>query len=257
LSRGLSFGTLRSHSLADDAFRLQRSAGVGVIEHVGPRESARQEPSIRIRAFQPRRFERSRPLPEAGHRRRVPGCDGVAVFASATRPSIPRSGAFPQAGVPVDDPRKGIADCFAPAASLTDQLRLRMALLRPALAVSSLVAAVGHLLSRRSRVGMTDLTERIGEADLNEERLWRLLGQGTITMQELREQGVRAPAQGLYELQLAGYVIDRHRVEDETGQSTLGYRLSRDSLALADQDAAPVRHHITPVLPPGLRSAER
>jgi hypothetical protein len=122
------------------------------------------------------------------------------------------------------------------------------------------LAQIRRLLSRGSFAEATDQTERREEADLNEERLWRLLGHGTITVQELREQGVKAPAQGMYELQLAGYVIDRHRVRDEAGQSTLGYRLSRGSVALSDEHPAPEltreRHLRTLVIPPALRSAD-
>src|SRR5665213_1433623 len=41
----------------------------------------------------------------------------------------------------------------------------------------------------------------------------------------LRERGVKAPAQAMYDLQLAGYTIDRVGCTDRGGRRTFGYRL--------------------------------
>jgi hypothetical protein len=94
---------------------------------------------------------------------------------------------------------------------------------------------------------MTDRDERFEEADLNEKRQWRTLQDGTVTMQELRERGVNAPAHGMYELQLAGQVIDRQRVKDETGRSVPGCRLRTDRDAPSGQAGpeAPDERHLT------------
>jgi hypothetical protein len=106
------------------------------------------------------------------------------------------------------------------------------------LATRGPVAAVGHAL--RSRLlfsGTTDCPDRAAEADLNAERLWRLLMRGTMTIRELREHGVKAPAQGMYDLQLAGYVIDRLRARDEAGHQTVGYRLNTEPQTMPDRHA--------------------
>lgn len=47
-----------------------------------------------------------------------------------------------------------------------------------------------------------------------------------ITVAALRERGVKAPAQAVYTLQLAGYAIDRVSCTDPGGHKTLGYRLA-------------------------------
>ena len=49
---------------------------------------------------------------------------------------------------------------------------------------------------------------------------------GAITVAALRERGVKAPAQAVYTLQLAGYAIDRVSCTDPGGHKTLGYRLA-------------------------------
>ena len=46
-----------------------------------------------------------------------------------------------------------------------------------------------------------------------------------LTIAALRERGVDTPAQAVYELQLAGYEIDRVVCEHPNGHATLGYRL--------------------------------
>jgi hypothetical protein len=46
-----------------------------------------------------------------------------------------------------------------------------------------------------------------------------------MTIEELRREGVPAPAQAIYELQLAGYEIDRVAVHLDGGHHGTGYRL--------------------------------
>jgi len=69
-----------------------------------------------------------------------------------------------------------------------------------------------------------------GDRDLT--RVLRLLGEeraGALTVAALREQGIRAPGQAVYDLQVAGYVIDRVSCVGPDGHSALGYRLHRVS----------------------------
>jgi hypothetical protein len=65
---------------------------------------------------------------------------------------------------------------------------------------------------------------------------------GSITVAALRNHGVKAPAQAVYELQLAGYAIDRVRFKDPQGRKTLAYRLASapapDGLAAAPESIA-------------------
>ena len=49
---------------------------------------------------------------------------------------------------------------------------------------------------------------------------------GAISVSALRDLGVKAPAQAVYNLQLAGYAIDRVSFTDQSGHRTLGYRLA-------------------------------
>ena len=65
------------------------------------------------------------------------------------------------------------------------------------------------------------------ERDLTQ--LLALLGEhgvGGRTIGELRERGIHAPAQAIYELQLAGYEIDRVSVPRSDGRPSMCYRLS-------------------------------
>jgi hypothetical protein len=65
-------------------------------------------------------------------------------------------------------------------------------------------------------------------------RVLTLLGaddSGAVTMAALREHGVHAPAQAIYELQLDGYEIDRVPCEGSDRHTTIGYRL-RTSAAI-------------------------
>ncbi len=48
---------------------------------------------------------------------------------------------------------------------------------------------------------------------------------GSLTIAALRQRGVKAPAQAVYDLQLAGYAIDRVSRTEPGGQSTFGYHL--------------------------------
>ena len=61
---------------------------------------------------------------------------------------------------------------------------------------------------------------------------------GAVTIATLRECGVKSPAQAVYELQLAGYPIDRVSCTDTGGRKTLGYRLQRPTTSTSDQLAA-------------------
>ena len=60
-------------------------------------------------------------------------------------------------------------------------------------------------------------------------RLLRLLETdqdgGGLTVAALRERGIQTPAMSVYELQLAGYEIERVPCEHRNGRATLAYRL--------------------------------
>ena len=96
---------------------------------------------------------------------------------------------------------------------------------------TSAKASVGSLAAASQMRRRRGLLSKVGrpapqtEADLNQERLWALLEQGTATLKQLRAAGIKSPAQEIYDLQLAGYAIDRLRVPDGPGASTVGYRL--------------------------------
>jgi hypothetical protein len=49
----------------------------------------------------------------------------------------------------------------------------------------------------------------------------------TVTLAALRERGVNAPAQAIYDLQLAGHTIDRFMSTDSAGHASPGYHLRR------------------------------
>jgi hypothetical protein len=71
---------------------------------------------------------------------------------------------------------------------------------------------------------------RLGDRD--QARLLTLLEAdrtGALTTAALRERGFEAPAQMVYELQLAGYEIDRVPCEHPDGRRILGYRLRGSS----------------------------
>lgn len=67
-------------------------------------------------------------------------------------------------------------------------------------------------------------------------RVLDLLGESDTTISELHQHGIGAPAQAIYELQLAGYMIDRVPVHTN-GSTTYGYRLRGFSLCRGDQAA--------------------
>ncbi len=61
-----------------------------------------------------------------------------------------------------------------------------------------------------------------------------------LTIDELRREGVAAPAQAIYELQLAGFEIDRVLVHLDGGHQGIGYRLRMPAdEALGSAGAAP------------------
>ena len=60
---------------------------------------------------------------------------------------------------------------------------------------------------------------------------------GSVTLAALRERGVRAPAQAVYDLQLAGYAIDRTTSTASGGRTTSGYRLRNLVHDEVDQNA--------------------
>ena len=50
---------------------------------------------------------------------------------------------------------------------------------------------------------------------------------GSVTLAALRARGVKAPAQAMYDLQLAGHTIDRVATTDQVGHASTRYRLRR------------------------------
>jgi hypothetical protein len=74
----------------------------------------------------------------------------------------------------------------------------------------------------------TDHVQPHSEGDRELARVLALLEgdrAGSVTIAALRERGVKAPAQAMYDLQLAGYAIDRVSCPDPGGRRTFGYRL--------------------------------
>jgi hypothetical protein len=107
------------------------------------------------------------------------------------------------------------------------------------------LATVGRVVHHRRVFAEPSRSESKTQADLNQERVWALLEHGTVTVKELHDQGIRFPAQAMYDLQAAGYAIDRLRVTDGSGQSTVAYRLSAQSQAVLGQGArAPKDPHL-------------
>jgi hypothetical protein len=60
---------------------------------------------------------------------------------------------------------------------------------------------------------------------------------GSVTIAALRERGVKAPAQAVYDLQLAGHAIDRISCTDPRGHRTFGYRLHGSPAPAAEPSA--------------------
>lgn len=94
-------------------------------------------------------------------------------------------------------------------------------------------------MSHRTTPTTNDLTERRSVEGHDAARVLTLLGAddgAALTMAALREHGVQAPAQAIYELRLDGYEIDRVPCEDSDRHTTIGYRL-RISAAIPSRSA--------------------
>jgi hypothetical protein len=94
-------------------------------------------------------------------------------------------------------------------------------------------------LTRNSTISRDDPQPRT-EAERELARALELLESdhtGAVTVAALRERGVRAPAQAVYDLQIAGYAIDRVTSTDAGGHSTSGYRLRGSEASEPDQIA--------------------
>ena len=94
-------------------------------------------------------------------------------------------------------------------------------------------------MSNRTTSTTNELTERRSVEGHDAARVLTLLradDSGAVTMAALREHGVRAPAQAIYELQLDGYEIDRVPCESRDRHTTIGYRL-RTSAAIPSRSA--------------------
>lgn len=63
--------------------------------------------------------------------------------------------------------------------------------------------------------------------DFGAGRLLELLSdsQAVVTLEQVRASGIEMPAQAIYTLQLAGYLIDRVPAGNRPGAHTAGYRL--------------------------------
>ena len=94
-------------------------------------------------------------------------------------------------------------------------------------------------MSNRTTATTNELTEPRYVEGHDAARVLTLLGaddSGALTMPALREHGVQAPAQAIYELQLDGYEIDRVPCESSDRHTTIGYRL-RTSAAIPSRSA--------------------
>ena len=69
-----------------------------------------------------------------------------------------------------------------------------------------------------------------------------------VTLAALRDRGIHAPAQAIYDLQLAGYTIDRVTSTDADGHASTGYHLREPQAPAAEPgtettyDGAPRAH---------------
>jgi hypothetical protein len=81
--------------------------------------------------------------------------------------------------------------------------------------------------ARSPSAGNRDLTRVLGLLEANRAR--------GLTLAALRERGVETPAMSVYELQLAGYEIERLLCEAPDGRTTLGYRLRAAPVPPIDQ----------------------
>ena len=94
-------------------------------------------------------------------------------------------------------------------------------------------------MSNRTTATPNELTEPRSIEGHDAARVLTLLGadnRGALTIAALREHGVQAPAQAIYELQLDGYEIDRVPCESSDRRTTIGYRL-RASGAIPSRSA--------------------
>ncbi len=94
-------------------------------------------------------------------------------------------------------------------------------------------------MRKRTTDTTTELTERRSVEGQDAARVLILLSADdsrALTMAALREHGIQAPAQAIYELQLNGYKIDRVTCETNDRHPTLGYRL-RTSPATPNRSA--------------------
>jgi hypothetical protein len=83
----------------------------------------------------------------------------------------------------------------------------------------------------------TEQTRPRSEGDRDLVRVLALLEgdrTGVVTVFTLREHGVRSPDQAVYDLQLAGYPIDRVSHTNAGGDRTLGYRLGASAMTASD-----------------------
>ena len=83
-------------------------------------------------------------------------------------------------------------------------------------------------MSNRTTATTNELTEPRSVEGHDAARVLTLLvadDGGALTTAALREHGVQAPAQAIYELQLDGYKIDRVPCVSSDRHTTIGYRL--------------------------------
>ena len=83
--------------------------------------------------------------------------------------------------------------------------------------------------ARSPSAGDRDLTRVLGLLEANRTR--------GLTIAALRERGIETPAIRVYELQVAGYEIERVPCERPDGHTTLGYRLRAAPVPTIDQSA--------------------
>jgi TPP-dependent 2-oxoacid decarboxylase len=86
--------------------------------------------------------------------------------------------------------------------------------------------------AREISTDASDRTLGATEGSRQQRQVLKLLsgpGSAALTMAEMRERGVRAPGQAIYELELAGYPVERvYRDADARHNRVLGYRLATD-----------------------------
>ena len=83
-------------------------------------------------------------------------------------------------------------------------------------------------MSGRRTSRAVEESEPLHLRDPDAARLVRVLvehGGSPLTIEQLRSEGLHAPAQAIYELRLAGYEVERLAVRRERGLRSVGYRL--------------------------------